>query len=60
MYQPHMAANNEWKYQRIFGDSEFIAAGQLTIPIAGCKPNKSAKDNTYVCIPSLVIRSPSK
>ncbi|KAM6500138.1 Mif2/CENP-C like domain containing protein [Amanita muscaria] len=48
MYQPQMAANSEWKYQRIFGDSEFIAAGQLTIPIAGRKPSKSTKDNTYI------------
>ena len=50
MYQPQMAANNEWKYQRIFADNEFIAAGQMTIPVGGRKPSKSAKDNTYVSI----------
>ncbi|KAF8625576.1 hypothetical protein AX15_005298 [Amanita polypyramis BW_CC] len=48
MYDPKMAANNEWKYQRIFGDNEFIAAGQLSIPVAGRKPSKTSKDNTYI------------
>ncbi|PFH48491.1 hypothetical protein AMATHDRAFT_65332 [Amanita thiersii Skay4041] len=48
MYDPQNAANNEWKYQKIFGDGDFIAAGQLTIPVKGRKPSKSSKDNTYI------------
>ncbi|KAF8630435.1 hypothetical protein AX17_005412 [Amanita inopinata Kibby_2008] len=48
MFQPQLAANNEWSYQKIFGDNEFIAAGQLTIPVQGRKPSKSSKDNTYI------------
>jgi hypothetical protein len=47
MFDPQLAANNEWSYQKIFGDGDFIAAGQLTIPVAGRKPSKSSKDNTY-------------
>ncbi len=47
MFEPQLAANNEWSYQKIFGDGDFIASGQLTIPVAGRKPSKSSKDNTY-------------
>ncbi|THU87257.1 hypothetical protein K435DRAFT_730030 [Dendrothele bispora CBS 962.96] len=45
---PQPAANNEWLFQKIFGDDQFIAAGQLVIPKDGKKPSKSAKDNTYI------------
>ncbi|KAI0320706.1 Mif2/CENP-C like-domain-containing protein [Amylostereum chailletii] len=46
--QPRPAANNEFYFQKIFGDGEFIAAGQLRIPPNGHKPSKMTKDNTYV------------
>ena len=42
------AAEQDFKFQKIFGDGEFIAAGQLIIPVGGKKPNKGTKDNTYV------------
>ncbi|KAL0062628.1 mitotic fidelity of chromosome transmission-related protein [Marasmius tenuissimus] len=45
------AAGAEWEFQKIFGDEQFIAAGQLLIPPKRSKPSKTTKDNTYVfCI----------
>ncbi|KAF8593606.1 hypothetical protein BDV93DRAFT_529787, partial [Ceratobasidium sp. AG-I] len=35
-------------FQKIFGDSDFFAAGLMKIPVGGRKPNKSSKENTYV------------
>ncbi|KAI0062347.1 hypothetical protein BV25DRAFT_1825795 [Artomyces pyxidatus] len=40
--------NKEFYFTKIFGDGEYIAAGQLKIPARGHKPSKSTKDNTYV------------
>ncbi|EGN95716.1 hypothetical protein SERLA73DRAFT_186900 [Serpula lacrymans var. lacrymans S7.3] len=48
MVQPKQAANSDWLFQKIFGDGDFIAAGQLVIPPKGRKPSKGSKDNTYV------------
>lgn len=48
MVNPKPAANNDFLFQKVFGDGEFIAAGQLVIPPGSRKPTKSAKDNTYV------------
>ena len=48
MVKPREAANNNWFFDKIFGDDDFIAAGQLVIPPKGLKPSKAAKDNTYV------------
>ena len=48
MVRPKAAANNDWFFQKVFGDGEFIAAGQLIIPPKGRKPSKGTKDNTYV------------
>ena len=48
MVKPREAANNSWLFDKIFGDDDFIAAGQLIIPPKGRKPSKAAKDNTYV------------
>ncbi|KAI5116067.1 hypothetical protein M0805_005580 [Coniferiporia weirii] len=48
MVIPRTAANNDFAYQKIFGDGEFIAAGQLILPVGGKKPSKGTKDNTYV------------
>jgi len=45
---PKPAANSEWFFQKVFGDAEFIAAGQLRIPPKGRKPSKGIKDNTYI------------
>ena len=48
MVEPQAAANNDWFFQKVFGDGDFIAAGQLIIPPKGRKPSKGTKDNTYV------------
>ncbi|KAF9053118.1 Mif2/CENP-C like-domain-containing protein [Panaeolus papilionaceus] len=48
MVEPKMAADHNWSFDKIFGDDDFIAAGQLIIPPQGRKPSKAAKDNTYV------------
>lgn len=48
MVNPKPAANNDWSFQKVFGDGDFIAAGQLIIPPHGRKPSKGTKDNTYV------------
>ncbi|KAH8117000.1 Mif2/CENP-C like-domain-containing protein [Phellopilus nigrolimitatus] len=48
MMAPRPAANDDFLYQKIFGDGEFIAAGQLILPVGGKKPSKGTKDNTYV------------
>jgi hypothetical protein len=49
MVTPRASANNDWFFQKVFGDGDFIAAGQLMIPPKGLKPSKGTKDNTYVC-----------
>ncbi|KAJ6622951.1 Mif2/CENP-C like-domain-containing protein [Mycena sp. CBHHK59/15] len=48
MFSPVGAANNEWFFQKIFGDGDFMAAGQMVIPPQGRKPSKGTKDNTYI------------
>ncbi|EJU05158.1 hypothetical protein DACRYDRAFT_74294 [Dacryopinax primogenitus] len=48
MVQPREAANARFKFQKIFGDGEFLAAGMLSIPVGETKPAKSSKDNSYV------------
>ena len=45
---PNVAANSSWLFQKIFADGEFVAAGQIHIPVGSQKPSKSSKDNTYV------------
>lgn len=54
-----MAASNNWSFDKIFGDDNFIAAGQLIIPPKGQKPSKLAKDNTYASFndPKIVSRT---
>ena len=42
------AANNDFFFTKVFGDGEYIAAGQLLIPPKMNKPSKMTKDNTYV------------
>ncbi|KIY46935.1 hypothetical protein FISHEDRAFT_25436, partial [Fistulina hepatica ATCC 64428] len=41
-------ANGEWRFHKIFSDSDFIAAGQMVLPPLGRKPSKRTRDNTYV------------
>lgn len=42
---------NGFKFQKVFGDASFVAAGMLEIPVGGEKPSKPTKDNTYVRFP---------
>ncbi|KZT19256.1 hypothetical protein NEOLEDRAFT_1142271 [Neolentinus lepideus HHB14362 ss-1] len=48
MLQPKPASNEDFFFQRVFGDGGFMAAGYLTIPPGKAKPSKNTKDNTYV------------
>nr|GAT42702.1 predicted protein [Mycena chlorophos] len=48
MFKPTVGANSQWSYQRVFGDGDFIAAGQIVIPPNGRKPSKPSKDNTFI------------
>jgi hypothetical protein len=49
------AANNDFYFTKVFGDGEYIAAGQLLIPPKMNKPSKMTKDNTYVRLLSLFL-----
>ncbi|KXN91457.1 Centromere protein 3 [Leucoagaricus sp. SymC.cos] len=42
------AAKSDWSFEKVFGDSDFVAAGQLLIPPDCRKPTKATKDNTYI------------
>ncbi|KAJ3552142.1 hypothetical protein NM688_g4308 [Phlebia brevispora] len=48
MVHTKQAANADFAFQKIFGDSDFMAAGQLLIPPNGQKPTKGTKDNTFI------------
>ncbi|KAI0345117.1 hypothetical protein BDW22DRAFT_1353994 [Trametopsis cervina] len=48
MVNPKLAANAQFSFQKIFGDGNFMAAGQLIIPPGGTKPTKGTKDNTFI------------
>lgn len=37
-----------FKYQKVFGEDEFFAAGVLYVEVGGCKTPKNSKDNAYV------------
>jgi centromere protein C len=47
------AVNNDFFFTKVFGDGEYIAAGQLRIPPNKNKPSKMTKDNTYVRLNAL-------
>ncbi|KAI0362563.1 hypothetical protein OH77DRAFT_1507986 [Trametes cingulata] len=48
MVSPKAAAQGAFFFQKIFGDGDFLAAGQLIIPPHSTKPTKGTKDNTFV------------
>lgn len=50
MITPRPALNEEFLFQKVFGDGDFIAAGQLIIPAGKQKPTKGTKDNTFVSL----------
>ncbi|KAJ7785791.1 Mif2/CENP-C like-domain-containing protein, partial [Mycena metata] len=52
MFDPKSAKvsgpDDAWSFEKIFGDGDFMAAGQLVIPPGKRKPAKGTKDNTYI------------
>lgn len=48
MVNPKPAEKDDFLFQKIFGDGDFIAAGQLLIPPGKKKPVKPSRDNSYV------------
>lgn len=48
MVDPRPAVNQEFSFQKIFGDGNYMAAGQLIIPPDGEKPSKNTSDNSFV------------
>ncbi|OSD08443.1 hypothetical protein PYCCODRAFT_1429509 [Trametes coccinea BRFM310] len=48
MLAPKAAAQGAFFFQKIFGDGDFLAAGQLIIPPKSTKPTKGTKDNTFI------------
>lgn len=58
MVQPKAAAQGAFYFQKIFGDADFLAAGQLIIPPKSTKPTKGTKDNSFVsAFPSIYTYS---
>ena len=57
MVNPQPVANASWSFDKIFGDADFIAAGQLVIPPNSRKPSKPTKDSTYVRLSPLLLPS---
>lgn len=41
-------AGASFRYQKVFGEDVFLAAGVVEIPVGGEKPGKFSKDNAYV------------
>ncbi|KAI0373070.1 hypothetical protein BV20DRAFT_853089 [Pilatotrama ljubarskyi] len=55
MVAPKAAAQGAFYFQKIFGDGDFLAAGQLIIPPRSTKPTKGTKDNTFVRLVALCL-----
>jgi centromere protein C len=48
MYKVRSNKPGEFRYQKIFGEEEFFAAGVLHIPVGIAKEAKNSRDNAYV------------
>ncbi|KAG7448335.1 uncharacterized protein BT62DRAFT_930421 [Guyanagaster necrorhizus] len=48
MVNVQQAGNSNWFFEKIFGDGNFMAAGQMLIPPRSRKDSKRSKDNTYI------------
>lgn len=46
--EPKQVVGSNFKYQKVFGEDNFVAAGVVFIPPGGEKPAKPSKDNCYV------------
>ena len=47
MVQPKLSAETSWLFDKVFGDDDFILAGQIIIPPNESKPRKPTKESTY-------------
>lgn len=48
LLNPSIVSSGDFKYQKIFGEDQFVASGVVYIPVKSSKPAKSSKDNSYV------------
>ena len=48
MVNPRPTVSNDFLYHKIFAESDFMAGGQVILPVGGKKPSKSSNDNSYV------------
>jgi len=48
MIAPRAVNNQLYRFQKVFSDGDFMAAGVLEIPVGAKKPLKPARDNTYM------------
>lgn len=48
MMDPKPAFNNQYQFQKIYQELDYLAGGILDIPVGGRKDTKPAKDNSYV------------
>ena len=48
MLTPKEVEGANFKYQKVFGEDQFIAGGVVYIPVGSDKPGKFSKDNAYV------------
>ena len=48
MIDPRPTHNNSFMFQKIYTELDYLAGGILQIPAGGEKPQKPAKDNSYV------------
>ena len=46
--EPKEVAGGSFKYQKVFGEDMFIAAGVVYVPVKSSKPGKLSRDNAYV------------
>ncbi|KAG8893830.1 hypothetical protein FRB99_001679, partial [Tulasnella sp. 403] len=56
MLDPKTPPGQEYSFEKVFTDAEFIAGGVLNLPKGARKPPKPSKDNTYIfyCIEGAV------
>ncbi|GAA5904964.1 uncharacterized protein JCM6883_004924 [Sporobolomyces salmoneus] len=48
MMDPKPAFNNQYQFQKIYQELDYLAGGILDIPVGGKKDTKPAKDNSYL------------
>ncbi|OCF73564.1 hypothetical protein I204_05407 [Kwoniella mangroviensis CBS 8886] len=48
LLNPEHKANQNFSYQKVFGEGDFMAAGVVMIPVGKSKTTKPSKDNAYV------------